>query len=112
MVAIPTYLVEPEIMAQLFSAFRLFERIESGELSTLVRKEEPAREPGWKKQILKHFDARGVHLCTTHRIIDDAGFTRHWDGACIYMGDFSVAKQSREWIAKQERLRSRPKPPP
>lgn len=43
---------------------------------TVVSKQ---RENGRVSQILKHFNADGSHIATTHRVLDVWGNVLHWD---------------------------------
>ena len=67
-----------------------WECIKSGRWTSIVlaHKEAPSHAyPSCVSQILKHFDASGRHVATTHRIVDRAsGHIHHWDEKDIVVG--------------------------
>lgn len=84
----PTRKVSQERMDALFAERGVWARIHDGQLTSepIAKATAPSRTyPNAVSQIIKHRDADGNHLVTTHRIIsdDDDEQVHHWHGKDI-----------------------------
>ena len=79
-----TRMLPPSYLKEIFHQLGLWDLIHNGMLDSMVipRKTVSSRAyPNARSQIVVHHTAEGVHICTTHRIVDDNGLVLHWDEA-------------------------------
>jgi len=78
----PTVKISREEIQALFIEYSIRQRIDRQELTNEpeVEKDAPARiAPGGVSRIVKHSDASGYHIATSHVIIDQSGEIVHRD---------------------------------
>jgi hypothetical protein len=98
MVKLPAVLVDPQEIADLFSALELWDKIRDGRLDSAQIPETIRQASGTRggyKCLMKHRNRAGFHVCTTHQIIDGAGQRVHWDESDVKLGDITIAKRPR-----------------
>ena len=87
MARVPTRKVSQEHLDALFEELDIWRQIREGILTSdpIKRTIAPSRSyPDSTSQIVKHLDSSGIHLVTTHRIIDNStGDVHHWHGKDI-----------------------------
>ena len=87
MVRVPTRKVSQKNLDSLFEEFDTWRQIHEGILTSepIERATAPSRSYlNSTSQILKHLDSSGIHVVTTHRIIDNStGEIHHWHGKDI-----------------------------
>jgi hypothetical protein len=90
-----TRIVSHQDIHDLFERNGIWGQIESGQLTTEVL---PRTSPSTSyinatSQMLKHRDASGLHVCTTHRIVDNVTQEAlHWDEADIRLDGLVYVK--------------------
>jgi len=86
--------VEQEVLDSLFDVWRLWDKIDSGALSSEVipRTIAPGRHryAGAQSAILKHRTSTGRTVAATHRIRDSDGKTLHWHPETIRVGGVTL----------------------
>lgn len=85
---ISTVKVTQDNLNKLFDNSQIWGKIKDGRLSSKVIKSDPSKS--WTKatsQIILHFNKKGKHVATTHRVITDDGRVVHWDARNIRKGN-------------------------
>ncbi len=86
--------VEQEVLDSLFHVWRLWDKIESGMLSSEVIPRTSAsgrhQYAGGESAILRHRTPAGTTVAATHRIIDKNGAIVHWHPKTLRVGDVTL----------------------
>ena len=93
MARVLTVIVEIELMDALFAEFDILGGIADGRLSAeVVDSVSSHAYPGHSSTILKHFNSKGKHVATSHRISDNDGNTPHWHGTDFVLNDVKLIR--------------------
>ena len=85
--------VTQEELDVLFNALDIWPKIEDGRLSVdpVLRARVPSHGyPGGTSDILRHRNAAGYQVATSHRITDSSGNVVHWHGKDLHLGQIVV----------------------
>ena len=89
----PTIAVSKDELDALFEALDIWPKIHDGRLTSeaIVDARLPSWDyPGGVSDIIRHRNAAGYQVATSHRIMDKAGSVPHWDGKDIHIGDIVI----------------------
>jgi hypothetical protein len=90
---LPSVEILHQELEQLFIEWSLWDKIRDRRLSTEpISASEVAswNYPGGTSQIVKHRNALGLHVATTHRVVMPGGAVPHWDAKDVRVGDVVV----------------------
>jgi hypothetical protein len=94
---VPVVLVPLEDLKRMFDALGLPDKVRRGELSSAVRRDEPAKAAyalGGRSRIVKHFRlSDGTHILTTHELITPGGDKVHDHRKDILIGGAKFAAE-------------------
>lgn len=90
---IQTTEVSAECLDSMFNKFDIWSKIKNGHLRSETLPEVPAKAfPDATSVIIKHFDANGKHIATTHCIKDCKGSILHWDAKDLRINDVRLCR--------------------
>lgn len=80
--------VSRQTLKSIYRKFDIWRKIKTGELTSEPTKPEPSNNwPEGTAAIIKHLDAHGKHVATTHRVENTTtGKIYHWDAKDIRIG--------------------------
>jgi hypothetical protein len=85
--------VTPDELASLFEALDVWSKIGDGRMTSqalLARRRQSHAFPGGLSDIIRHVNAAGYHVATTHAITMPDGSVPHWDGKDVRIGDVVI----------------------
>ena len=92
-----TVFVDRDEIKSLFEALDLWDKIKSSQFNITPSTTKPSPSSHWpagRSIYLKHHNALGLHVCTTHQVIDRDGHVVHWDETDVLVGEVRISKRS------------------